>query len=370
MITTNRELQQLIKDIEHQSTLAVDTEFYWRHSYYPELCLIQIATTDDIYLIDAMAEALDLSLLKPIFSNPSVCKIMHAANNDIKILKHYLNTTFENIFDTQTAMAFLGYPHQMSLKSVLQTLDLFYLDKQEKMSDWRLRPLSENQIAYAKADVAYLHLTYHLLKQELIIIKHSEFFAKEMSDECKKAAFTNADEADVRFHAQLRRLYGQAHAHLKALAIWRERYAQQKNWLIQHILSDRELVKVVRLNPNSEQMLADSHILSHKKLQRYGKLILQALDQCEPIDDRPQPLNNRPNIAKEVIDEAFQLLQKLAQQEKMATAIVCSKRELVKLLQTHVQNPENLKGKLASGWRFSLFGKKILDFMQSTRLDI
>jgi len=270
MISTNRELHQLIKHLENQSTLAIDTEFYWRYSYYPQLCLIQIATIDDIYLIDAMAETLDLSILKPIFANPSICKIMHAANNDIKILKHYLKATFKNIFDTQTAMAFLGYPHQMSLKSVLHALDLFHLDKQEKMSDWRLRPLTETQIAYAKADVAYLHSTYKLLENQLTTIHHREFFAKEMSEECKNAAFTEADKAYLRFYAQLRRFYGQTHSHLKALAIWRERYAQQKNWLIQHILSDRELLKVVRLNPDSEQMLADSHIL---RIRNYSAMV-------------------------------------------------------------------------------------------------
>ena len=132
MITTNRELQQLINKIDSQPTLAIDTEFYWRYSYYPQLCLIQIATPDSIYLIDTMAKTLDLSILQPIFSNPSICKIMHAASNDIKILKHYVNATFNNIFDTQTAMAFLGYPHQMSLQNVLETLDLFDLDKHEK----------------------------------------------------------------------------------------------------------------------------------------------------------------------------------------------------------------------------------------------
>ena len=95
------------------------------------------------------------------------------------------------------------------------------------------------------------------------------------------------------------------------------------------------------------------------------------MDNSEPVDDdRVQPLDNYSSIAKEVIDEAFELLQTLAQQEKIATAIVCSKRELIKLLQSYLQNPGKLKGKLASGWRFRLFGQKILDFIPADRLHV
>ena len=370
MITTNRELQQLINKIDSQPTLAIDTEFYWRYSYYPQLCLIQIATPDSIYLIDTMAKTLDLSILQPIFSSPSICKIMHAASNDIKILKHYVNAIFNNIFDTQTAMAFLGYPHQMSLQNVLETLDLFDLDKHEKMSDWRLRPLSETQIAYAKADVMYLHPTYNLLKPKLIAIQHDRFFGEEMNEICKNASFTSADKAHLRFHSQLRRLYGKTYSYLKALAIWRERYAQQKNWLVQHILSDGELLKIARLHPDSEKMLADSQILSNKKVQRYSKLILQALNNSEPVDDpKVEPHNNYYlSIDKECTDEAFQLLKKLARQKKIATAIVCSKRDLIKFVQSYLQDPKNLKSKLSSGWRFHLFGQKILDFITTYQL--
>lgn len=369
MITTDRELRKLINKINSKTvtTLAIDTEFYWRYSYYPQLCLIQIATRDNsIYLIDTLAK-IDLAILQPIFSNPLICKIMHAACNDIKILKHYVNATFNNIFDTQIAMAFLGYPHQMSLQKVLETLNLFNLDKQEKMSDWRLRPLTKTQIAYAKADVTYLHSTYTLLKSKLSAIQHDQFFSEDMDKICKNTSFTRADEAHLLFYSQLCHLHGKTYSYVKALAIWREYYAQKKNWTVQHIFSDKELLKIAHLHLDSEESLSESQIFSDKKLQCYGKLILKALENSEKVDTFNIEQNKiyYPNVDRKCITEAFQILKILANQKKIAIATICSKRDLIKFMQSYLQDPKNLKGKLSSGWRFNLFGYKILEFLNA-----
>ena len=281
IITTTRQLRQLIYQLDYQKTLAIDTEFYWRYRYYPELCLIQIATSDNIYLIDAMAEKINLSMLRPIFFNQSICKIMHSSKNDIKILKHYVKTTFNNIFDTQTAMAFLGYPHQMSLKNILETLNLFSLNKQEKMSDWRLRPLTKAQISYAKADVAYLHEIYNLLKLKLIGIDHDLMFREEMNEICKNTLFSNL------------------------------------------------------LNGN----------LSKIKTR-----------------------NNYRLPDKVLINKAFQFLQELAQEKQIAAGIICSKHNLIKFIQSYLEDPQDLKSKLSSGWRYDLFGQKILQLVSRYQL--
>ena len=156
MITNSNDLQRIMPLLMAESMIALDTEFYWRNTYYPELCLIQIATTNHIYLIDALSAEINLQLLNPLFANKHTLKIMHAAENDIKILRHYLDCEFNGIFDTQIAMAFLGHDHQLSLSNTLTHLGFADLNKDEKMSDWRQRPLSSAQVAYATSDVVSL----------------------------------------------------------------------------------------------------------------------------------------------------------------------------------------------------------------------
>ncbi|WP_440683029.1 ribonuclease D [Cysteiniphilum halobium] len=362
MITNNNDLQTIVQLLMAESMIALDTEFYWRNTYYPELCLIQIATSNHIYLIDALSSDINLQLLNPLFANKYTLKIMHAAENDIKILKHYLHCTFNSIFDTQVAMAFLGHDHQLSLSNTLNYLGFDDLNKDEKMSDWRQRPLSNAQIAYAKSDVISLIQCQKLLTDQLKKTAWLKAFEEEMHF-IQKVHFNHTIDAPLKFKYHLARLNASARTHLIQLAIWREKYAQSKNWVTRYILSDQELLNLVKSNPVDVQSISDKNILSHKKTQRFGSQVIQILQSTDVKYDTSFIECTRIKINQELLRLCFEHLSEMANKMRLPVALVSSKQELKHFLYQKLINPKHMgNNKLNTGWRLQIFGQMILDY--------
>ncbi|GGF95009.1 MULTISPECIES: ribonuclease D [Cysteiniphilum] len=362
MITNSNDLQRIMPLLMAESMIALDTEFYWRNTYYPELCLIQIATTDHIYLIDALSAEINLQLLNPLFTSKHTLKIMHAAENDIKILRHYLDCEFNSIFDTQIAMAFLGHDHQLSLSNTLNHLGFDDLNKDEKMSDWRKRPLSSAQIAYATSDVISLIQCQKLLTDKLKQTSWLKAFEEEMQF-IQKMHFNNTQDAPLKFKHHLARLSVSGRTHLIQLSIWREAYAQSRNWVTRYVLSDQELVNLAKLNPIDLQTIAEKHILSHKKVQRFGAELIQLLHVANTQYDMSLIERTRIKINKELLRLCFEYLAEIAEKQQLPIALVSSKQELKHFLYQKLINPQHMgSNKLNSGWRLQFFGQLITDY--------
>jgi ribonuclease D len=152
MLNTNKQIQDLAIKLQSVNKISVDTEFYWMRTYYPILCLIQIASDVESFLLDTLADV-DYSPLVAVFEDNNIQKIMHSGSNDIPIIKKFLNCDVNNVFDTQVAAAFLGFQSQLSLKNLLKEVLDIEMEKESQFSDWRKRPLSDKQLAYAVKDV-------------------------------------------------------------------------------------------------------------------------------------------------------------------------------------------------------------------------
>lgn len=248
-------LQRLIDTLRQTSHIAIDTESNSFYAYYERVCLIQISTVEDDFIIDPLALQ-DLSGLQDAFGDPSIEKIFHAAPNDILGLKRDFHFEFRNLFDTAIACKMLGYK-QLGLANVLQQHFEITLNKKWQRCDWGRRPLSQQQLAYARLDTHHLLDLRHALAGELV--------ARELWEAVKEASErTGEQEAQQKvFHPEgyiqlrgARSLDPTGRSVLRALYLFRDHEARRRNRAPFRVLSDETLVRLAANRPKSVEDFA------------------------------------------------------------------------------------------------------------------
>ena len=206
--------------------VAVDTEFMRERTFWPILCLVQVAGPDEAVAIDALAPGIDLAPLLALMADPAILKVFHAARQDLEIFFQLSGEVPHPIFDTQVAAMVCGFGDAVSYETLVKRLAGASLDKASRFTDWAHRPLTARQIEYALADVVHLRTVHHRLQALLAKNGRALWFAEEMADLIDPAIYRNEPaEAWRRF-----RLRGKADRRflgvLRALAAWRETAAQ------------------------------------------------------------------------------------------------------------------------------------------------
>jgi ribonuclease D len=276
LVDTPSQLKKAEKPIRTAAIIALDTEYDSFRCFRDKLCLIQVQTGEKTWLIDPLA-GLDLSFLGEVLDNPSVLKIFHAGDNDIRILKRDYAFAFRNIFDTHRAASLLGCRH-LSLATLLEGyLDVVLVKKMQR-SRWDLRPLSEEQLDYAALDTAHLIALYRTLDGEL----------RQKGLE-KQAQQTFTGMTEVLWQPKI--LDGQAHRrlpgyatlapeqkdHLRRLFRWRFEKAQETNCALFMLLTDQQLIGLARLENPALDSLTGASLLSAEKTHRFGRELLEIL---------------------------------------------------------------------------------------------
>jgi len=277
-VDTPVKMDEAEKDIGGSSIICVDTEYDSFRYFREVLCLIQIDADKRTYLFDPLG-SLSFSFLEKIFAHPAILKVMHAGDNDIRILKRDYAFEFKNIFDTHRAASILGC-HYLSLSALISLYLGIELKKDKKMqrSKWETRPLTEDQIHYAVQDTAYLKDLYHRLEYEI----HQEGFAK-------RAAKAFEDIADVTWNEKS--LNPRGHKHIKGydsltvnqkyylmnLYRWRFQKAKDTNRARFRVLSDQIMVDLAKTEASTVEMLKTTGLLSPEKISLYGREIIEAV---------------------------------------------------------------------------------------------
>lgn len=248
IITTTAELKDLVTELKKEPVIAIDTEFVRRDTYYAKLCLIQVATSKNIYVIDPLK--LDLDSFKEVLTDKNIVKVFHAPHQDLGIFYNILNTITINIFDTQEAVKFLGIKSQISYQEICSKILNIQIEKEQQFREWNLRPLSTEMLEYAAQDVTYLIQLYNKLKQmleEKIIyinfcyyMEHfakKEFYQVKFDDMWKKVKTTERSQSFFR--------------RLQILAAFRENCAIELNIPRVHAISDKNLVEITLKLPKT-----------------------------------------------------------------------------------------------------------------------
>src|SRR3984885_682054 len=359
LITTTDALDSFCQRMHGETFVTVDTEFMRERTYWPELCLVQIAGENEVAVIDAQADGLDLKSLGVLFANEAVTKVFHAARQDIEIFVLRFGDVPRPIFDTQVAAMVAGFGDQVGYDALVSSLTGGSIDKAHRFSDWSVRPLSAAQIAYAAADVTHLRDVYLRLSQRLEQEDRLGWVAEEMAILSNPATYrTDPETAWERLRPRTtnrRLLYC-----LKQVAAWREKEAQRVNIPRQRLIKDEALLEIAATAPANAEALARVRGVTRGFAEgRSGTALLEALADARGVPDADLPAPGqsrdtaRPSAA--LVSLLKVLLAAKSEQHHVAARLVASSEDIDRLALG-----ENPDVPALHGWRREVFGNDAL----------
>lgn len=362
LITTTEELAAFCEPLANAEFVAVDTEFMRERTYWPKLCLAQVAGPDDAAAIDALADGIDLAPLDQLMLNPKVLKVFHAARQDLEIFHLRLNKVPTPLFDTQVAAMVCGHGEAASYESLATRLAKAKIDKSSRFTDWSRRPLSERQITYALSDVTHLRVVYEKLKRQLEKTGRFSWIAEEMGVLSDPATYRADPELAWR-RLKPRGASPRLLAILKEAAAWRERTAQRIDIPRQRLLRDEQLLEIASHAPKSLEELAMTRGLGRGFAEGWqGRELMEAIERARSLPESELPIRDKPpeqlRAPGAVVDLLRTLLRLKAEQSGVAGRLVASADDLDRMAAG--------KRDVAplSGWRREVFGGDALDLIE------
>jgi ribonuclease D len=357
-ITTTRALVAACARLARYPFVTVDTEFLRETTYYPLLCVAQIASADEAVVIDTLAPGLDLQPFFDLMVNEQVLKVFHAARQDIEIVWHMAGRIPHPIFDTQVAAMVLGYGDSISYDQLVQRITGDSLDKSNRFTDWSRRPLSNAQLTYAISDVTHLRDVYLALAADLAERGRSEWVGEEMeiltSPDTYRAEPENAWQ---RLKTRVRK--PKELAVLIEIAAWREREAQTRDLPRGRVLRDDVLGDIAIQAPTSLDRL--THVRSLPKgfeRSRWGQDVVDTVQRGLARDPKTLPPLDRPKTvnANGATVELLKVLLRMTSEEfGVAAKIIATVDDLEQIAGDDAADVPGMRG-----WRRELFGEKAL----------
>jgi ribonuclease D len=357
-ITTTEMLADACARLAAYPFVTVDTEFLRESTYYPVLCVAQMASSDESVVVDALAKGIDLAPFYALMANEAVLKVFHAARQDIEIVWHRAGLIPHPIFDTQVAAMVLGYGDSISYDQLVQRITGDTLDKSHRFTDWTHRPLSDAQLAYAVSDVTHLRDVYVKLSADLARRGRTEWVFREMEVLTSPATYQlEPEKAWERLKTRVRK--PKELAVLMEVAAWREREAQARDVPRGRVLKDEVIGDIATHAPTTPDKLA--HLRSIPKgfeRSRWGADIIAAVTRGLERDVKTLPLFERaasaPNGAA-TVELLKVLLRMISEKHGVAAKVIATVNDLDRIAADDEADVPALKG-----WRRELFGDKAL----------
>ncbi len=357
LISTNDELKQLCDKLRSSRFLAIDTEFIRDRTYWPRLCLIQVAGENDVGAIDPLADGIDLAPLLELLYDPNILKVFHAARQDLEIFFHMTGKVPAPIADTQVMGMVCGFGESVSYENIVAKLAKGTIDKSSRFTDWALRPLSEKQLHYALDDVRYLRPVFEKLEKKLLELNRADWIEEEMNILREPTTYRlEPDQAWKRLKIKMDK--PKFFTLVKDLCAWREREAQNIDIPRNRVIRDEALMEIVHHVPRDANELARVRGLSAEFAKnRLGQGIIDVIKnaQSRTPDALPDELrkNHLPSSLGAVVDMLKVLLRLVAEDNDVAPKLISNSSDLDILAEHDDADVLAMKG-----WRYELFGKK------------
>jgi len=357
-ITTTSELAAACRRMAAHPFVTVDTEFLRESTYYPLLCVAQMASPEEAAVIDALAPDIDLAPFYSLLANEKVMKVFHAARQDIEIVWHRAKLIPHPIFDTQVAAMVLGYGDSISYDQLVQRITGDSLDKSHRFTDWTRRPLASAQISYAISDVTHLRDVYLALLRDLERRGRADWVQEEMQVLTSPDTYRMEPEnAWQRLKTRVRK--PKELAVLIEVAAWREREAQSRDVPRARVLKDEVIGDIAVQAPTTLDRLASLRSLPKGfERSRWGEAIVAAVERGLARDPKTLPRSTRAQPAANgtaVVELLKVLLRMISEHHHVAAKVIATVDDLER-----IAADDAAKVPALSGWRRELFGEKAL----------
>ena len=340
--------------------ITVDTEFMRERTFWPQLCLIQVAGPDVASTIDPLAPGMDLKPLLDLLFDPRLLKVFHAARQDLEIFFHMTGRVPYPLFDTQVAAMVCGYGEAASYETLASQLAKARIDKSARFTDWSQRPLSDRQIEYALADVTHLRLVYAALAKRLTATGRADWLGEEMATLMDPATYRlDPETAWMRFKPK--NVKPRYLAVLKEVAAWREREAQKRDIPRNRIIRDESVVEIAAHPPRTLDDMSRLRGMSKGFAEgRLGADLLQAIERglALPTADIPEvePAPDLPSGLGATVELLKVLLKVKCESAGVAQKLIATTADLELLAASDDADIAALRG-----WRRELFGRAAID---------
>lgn len=365
LITTTDALADLCGRLAKSDFVTVDTEFMRENTYWPELCLVQIANTEEAAAVDPLAAGLDMTPLWDLLTdNEEVLKVFHAGGQDVEIVYNFTGRTPHPIFDTQIAMMAISQSEQIGYSNLVESWLGLTIDKGARFTDWSRRPLTERQIEYAIGDVTHLCKIFPKILARLKKTGRGAWLDQEMEKLADPENYRNEpNEAWERIKAPSRN--AAVLGRLRALAAWREVEAQDKNIPRGRIARDETVADIASHPPKTQADLAKVRGLSAGwKDNEIGRRLMQTLADAQPLTDAEMPPRapRGAPLGKEgaLVADLLKLLLKIRSREIDVAARLLARSDELEMLAAGVRK----KLPILEGWRYEVFGHDALDLVE------
>jgi ribonuclease D len=358
MITETAELAAACASLSRSDFVTVDTEFLRETTFWPKLCVVQLAAPDEAHIVDALAPGLDLAPFFALMRDESVLKVFHAARQDIEIIYHQGGFVPAPIFDTQVAAMVCGFGESISYDQLVARVTGGEIDKSHRFTDWSRRPLSPEQLTYALADVTFLRDVYKALQAKLDEENRADWVREEMSVLMSESTY-RADPETAWERLKLRVKKPRELLVMKALAEWREREAQSRDVPRGRVLKDDAIYEIAQQAPTDAAAFARLRTIPKGfERSRQGEEILAVVRRAveTPREDWPRLPKGRsmPEGAGAAVDLMKVLLKLVAENHGVAAKVIATTDDLEDIASGGLDAPA------LTGWRRDLFGELAL----------
>ncbi|MCT7662531.1 ribonuclease D [Shinella kummerowiae] len=363
MIETTAALTEACETLARSEYLTIDTEFLRETTFWPELCLVQLAGPELEVIVDPLAKGLDLAPFFELTANTAVLKVFHAARQDIEIIFNRGNLIPHPIFDTQVAAMVCGFGDSVSYDQLVQKIKGVHIDKSSRFTDWSRRPLTDKQLEYALADVTHLRDVYLTLKQKLEEAGRSLWLTEEMAVlESRETYDLHPDDAWRRLKMRVKKPIELAV--LQKVAAWREREARARNVPRSRILKDDTIYEIAQQQPVDAEALGRLRTIPKGwERSQSGGALLEAIGEALAIPKTDLPRLPRQNHVPEGAAAASEMLKVLlkivSEREGVAAKIIANTDDLEKI----AVEGESADVAALHGWRRELFGDTALNLI-------